>query len=231
MDLITFKQKYDEIKERGYIKSHRDGDTGVGHTFEQELGLEENNIAGPDIDGNELKTARKGKGGRQTLLNKEGEWVVSQRDYIKTYGFPHTKRNEKSAQFTITLKPNKHGLYLKTTDDYVAVMHDDTVIVKWSWDLLISAFAKKFPACVKVFADVEKRDGVEYFHYNEAARYINVDPNRVRTAIENGDLQIDTRMYSDGILISGKVGVRNRGTAFRINHDKMEKLFDKEIIN
>ena len=231
MLLLEFKQKFNEIKERGYIKSHRNGDTGVGHTFEQELGLQENNIAGPDIDGNELKTARRGKGGRQTLLNKEGEWVVSQRDYIKTYGFPHTKRNEKSAQITITLKPNKHGLYIKTTDDYVAVMHDDTFIVKWSWNLLNSSFAKKFPACIKVFADVEKRDGVEYFHYNEASRYINVDPNRVRTAIENGDLQIDTRMYSDGILKSGKVGVRNRGTAFRINHDKMETLFDKEIIN
>ena len=232
MDLITFKQKYDEIKERGYIKSHRDGDTGVGHTFEQELGLEENNIAGPDIDGNELKTARKGAGGKQTLFAKEGDWVVPQRDYIETYGFPHTtKIGELSGQSTVTKTVNKRGLQIVTTDDYCAICHGNVIIVMWDWDTLINQFAKKFPACVKVFADVEKRDGVEYFHYNEAARYINVDPNRLRTAIENGDLQIDTRMYSDGILKSGKVGVRNRGTAFRINHDKLEKLFDKEIIN
>lgn len=231
MDLQTFKTKYSHIKARGFIKSHRDGNTGVGHTFEQELGLQENNIAGPDIDGNELKTARRGKGGRQTLLNKEGEWVVSQRDYIKTYGFQHTKyRDEKSAQFTITLKPNKHGLYIKTTDDYVAVMHDDTVIVKWSWDLVITEFANKFPACIKVIADVENRDGVEYFHYNEAIRYVNGDVNRVRTAIENGDVIIETRMYSFGLLKSGKIGIRNRGTAFRVSHAKMESLFSKEAL-
>ena len=68
MDILTFKSKYSLIKARGFIKSHRDGNTGVGHTFEQELGLQENNIAGPDIEGNELKTARRGKGGKQTLL-------------------------------------------------------------------------------------------------------------------------------------------------------------------
>ena len=107
-------------------------------------------------------------------------------------------------------------------------MHDDTVIVKWSWDLLISAFAKKFPACVKVFADVEKRDGVEYFHYNEAYRFIGTDKNLFRTAIENNMIAIDIRMRTQKMI--GK-SLRNRGTAFRINHDKLEKLFDKEIIN
>tara|TARA_A100001035_G_scaffold49367_1_gene35784 strand:+ start:3077 stop:3772 length:696 start_codon:yes stop_codon:yes gene_type:complete len=231
MDLLTFKSKYSLIKAKGFIKSHRDGDTGVGHTFEQELGLQENNIAGPDIEGNELKTARRGKGGKQTLLNKEGEWLVSQRDYIKTYGFQHTKYvDEKSAQFTITLKPNKHGLYIKTTDEHVAVMHGDTIIVKWSWDVVISEFANKFPACIKVIADVKKQDGVEYFHYNEAHRYVNGDKNKVRTAIENGHVIIETRMYSKGIQKNGEIGIRNRGTAFRVNHGKMEELFTKEEI-
>ena len=51
MDLTTFKQKFDAIKERGYIKSHRKGNTGVGHTLEQELGLTENCISGPDLVG------------------------------------------------------------------------------------------------------------------------------------------------------------------------------------
>jgi len=228
MLLSEFKEKFCAIKARGFIKSHRKGDTGVGHTLEQELGLTENNIAEPDIEGNELKTARRGKGGKQTLLNREGEWVVSQRDYIKTYGFQHTKyADEKSAQMTITLKPNKHGLYIKTTDDHVAVMHGDTIIVKWSWDEVISDFAKKFPACIKVIADVKKRDGVEYFHYNEAHRYVNGDKNKVRTAIENGHVIIETRMYSWKTLKNGQIGIRNRGTTFRINHSRMEELFIK----
>ena len=88
-------------------------------------------------------------------------------------------------------------------------MHGDTIIVKWSWDVVISEFANKFPACIKVIADVKKQDGVEYFHYNEAHRYVNGDKNKVRTAIENGHVIIETRMRSDGIQKNGKIGIRN----------------------
>ena len=226
MQLSEFKQKFCTIKARGFIKSHRKGDTGVGHTFEQELGLTENCISGPDLSGNELKAARKGAGGKQTLFTKEGDWVVSQKDYIETYGFAHTtKIGEMSGQSTVTKNPNKHGLFIKTTDDYCAVMHGSTIIVKWDWDTLVNQFAKKFPACVKVFADVEKRDGVEYFHYNEAYRYIGTDKNLFRTAIENDTIAIDIRMRTQKTI--GK-SIRNRGTAFRMNHGKMEELFVKE---
>ncbi len=226
MQLSEFKTKFQSIKSSGFIKSHRKGNTGVGHTLEQELGLTENCISGPDLSGNELKAARKGAGGKQTLFTKEGDWVVSQKDYIETYGFPHTSKiGEMSGQSTVTKNPNKHGLFIKTTDDYCAVMHGSTIIVKWDWDTLVNQFAKKFPACVKVFADVEKRDGVEYFHYNEAYRYIGTDKNLFRTAIENDTIAIDIRMRTQKTI--GK-GIRNRGTAFRMNHGKMEELFVKE---
>ena len=229
MDLNTFKQQFAKIKERGYIKSHRKGNTGVGHTLEQELGLTENCISGPDLVGNELKAARKGAGGKQTLFTKEGDWVVPQRDYIETYGFPHTTRiGELSGQSTVTKTVNKRGLSIVTTDDYCAVVHGNTIIVMWDWETLVNQFAKKFPACVKVFADVEKRDGVEYFHYNEAYRFIGTDKNLFRTAIENDMIAIDIRMRTQKMI--GK-SLRNRGTAFRMNHGNMEELFVKESIN
>lgn len=228
MKLSEFKIKYSEIKSRGFIKSHRKGNTGVGHTLEQEIGLTENCISGPDLVGNELKAARKGAGGKQTLFTKEGEWIVSQQDYIENYGLPHTqKKGEMSGQSTVTKTANNRGLYIKTTDDYCAVMHEETIIVKWDWETLISQFAKKFPACVKVFADVEQRDGVEYFHYNEAYLYTGTDKNLFRTAIENDKIAIDIRMRTQKSI--GK-GIRNRGTGFRINHSDMDILFVKEIL-
>lgn len=228
MNFQDFIPKYQQIKARGFIKTHRKGNTGVGHTLEQELGLTENCISGPDLEGNELKAARKGAGGKQTLFTKEGEWIVSQKDYIARYGFPHTtKIGEMSGQSTVTKKTNKHGLYIKTTEDYCAVMHDDDIIVKWDWNTLINKFHKKFPACVKVFADVDVRNGVEYFHYNEAYRYIGTDKNLFRTAIENNMIAIDIRMRTQNLI--GK-SIRNRGTAFRMNHGKMEELFIKETL-
>lgn len=229
LSLEEFKIKYREIKSRGFIKSHRKGNTGVGHTLEQELGLSENCISGPDLVDNELKTARKGAGGKQTLFTKEGEWIISQKDYIEIYGLPHTTRKgEMSGQSTVTKTVNNRGLYIKTTDDYCAVMHGNTIIVKWDWETLVDQFAKKFPACVKVLADVEIRDGVEYFHYNEAYHYIGTDKNLFRTAIENDQIAIDIRMRTQKNI--GK-GIRNRGTGFRINHGNMDKLFVKEIFS
>ena len=228
MLLSEFKQKFCSIKARGFIKSQRKGDGAVGNTFEDELGLQENNILGPDIEGNELKAARRGAGGKQTLFTKEGDWVVPQRDYVETYGFPHTtKIGEMSGQSTVTKTVNNRGLSIVTTDDYCAVVYGDTIIVKWDWETLVNQFAKKFPACVKVFANVEKRDGVEYFHYNEAYRFIGTDKNLFRTAIENDMIAIDIRMRTQNMI--GK-SLRNRGTAFRINHSRMEELFIKEAL-
>ena len=228
MKLSEFKIKYSEIKSRGFIKSRRKGNTGVGHTLEQELGLTENCISGPDLDGNELKAARKGAGGKQTLFTKEGEWIISQKDYIETYGFPHTTREgELSGQSTVTKTVNNRGLYINTTDNYCAVMHSDLIIVKWNWNALIDQFANKFPACVKVFADVEIRDGIEYFHYNEAYLYTGTDKNLFQKAIESDQIAIDIRMRTQKTI--GK-GIRNRGTGFRINHSNMDVLFVKETL-
>ena len=37
-----FKQEMEKIRDKGYIKSHRFGNTGIGKTLEDELGVEEN---------------------------------------------------------------------------------------------------------------------------------------------------------------------------------------------
>ena len=228
MNFSEFVPAYHRIKSAGFIKSHRKGDTGVGHTFEQELGLTENCVSGPDIDGKELKAARKGAGGKQTLFTKEGEWKMHQLQFIETFGFPHTTHEgEMSAQSTVTRTKNNRGFWIYTSDEYVSVMNEDVEIVRWDWNSLINQFAHKFPSCIKVYADVEKRDGVEYFHYNEAYVYSSTNKNLFRKAIEDDVISIDLRLrtqYNEG------KGVRNRGTAFRINHSEMDKLFVKEIL-
>ena len=213
MNFSEFVSSYYRIKSAGFIKSHRKGDTGVGHTFEQELGLIENSISGPDIDGKELKAARKGAGGKQTLFTKEGEWKMPQLQFIETFGFPHTKhKGEISAQSTVTKTKNNRGFWIYACDEYVSIMNQNVEIVRWDWNSLIQQFAHKFPACIKVYADVKKYNGIEYFHYNEAYVYYSTNKNLFRKAIEDDVISIDLRLrtqYNEG------KGVRNRGTAFR----------------
>ncbi len=75
--VITYLLKYEEfltrlktIKNNGYVKTHRTGDTGIGKTLEDLLGIVENNIAGPDFDVYELKSARKLTSSMLTLFTK-----------------------------------------------------------------------------------------------------------------------------------------------------------------
>ena len=56
------------LKEKGFVKTHRAGDTGIGKTLEDLLGIEENNIPGPDGEDTELKAARKNSPSMLTLF-------------------------------------------------------------------------------------------------------------------------------------------------------------------
>lgn len=50
MTLAEFHKKFKELKAKGFVKTRRKGPTGVGHTLEVELGLDENNLDLPDIE-------------------------------------------------------------------------------------------------------------------------------------------------------------------------------------
>jgi len=70
MDYPEFQRRLAQIKGMGYVQSHRKGDTGIGKTLEDLLGITENNIAGPDFATYELKSARKDTPSMITLFTK-----------------------------------------------------------------------------------------------------------------------------------------------------------------
>jgi len=58
MDLEYVRIKLSDIKKKGYVKTLRQGPTGIGKTLETLLGIEENNISTPDLGRIELKAHR-----------------------------------------------------------------------------------------------------------------------------------------------------------------------------
>ena len=50
MDIDEFIKRFNEIKEKGFIKSLRRGPTGIGNTLETYLGIKENNISLPALE-------------------------------------------------------------------------------------------------------------------------------------------------------------------------------------
>ena len=228
MNIKEFKLNYSKIKARGFIEITRKGDGKFGNTFEDLLGLTENNIDAPDIDGHEIKVQSKLTHSKMTLFNMKPEWVIPQKTVVVEYGWPHTiKKGELTIQSTITRTPNKRYLWLDTADK-LYVKHNDTILCQWSWESLTEQFVKKFPSAIKVYGD-EKREGDKvYFWFNEAYLLTGTSKELFKQLIIDDVISIDFRFYTQ---YNKGLSIRDRGTAFRMRGSYLDKLFVKEIIS
>ncbi len=229
MNFSEFTVKFNKIRSSGYIKSHRKGNTGAGHTFEQEMGLTENNISLPDLINflTELKTKRINSNSLLTLLTNDTGWQLPQIDLIEQYGWNHRNHpGAKTVQATIKTKLNKRGFHLDVTDtDYLLVCKNGTPFIKWEWNNILDHCITKFENLIVVDVAVKKQQDVEYFHFNGFNYYRGTSKQMFRSMIENNKIGVDLRLYTQYNL--GK-GVRNRGTALRIKHNDVKNLYTSQ---
>ena len=93
--LEDFIREYSNIFNMGLVKTHRAGPTGIGKTLEDLLGIQENNIDGPDFGDYELKSCR-------INSNMRMKFHATAQEAVKTSGvifrkedrIPYEKRNE-----------------------------------------------------------------------------------------------------------------------------------------
>ena len=201
MTLDEFIVKFIDIKESGFVPTLRAGDGGVGHTFEQLLGLVENNDQRPDLGGNEIKVARintkKGTAsGMQTLFCKEGDWQQKQTDFVLQHGWEDDNTpNRFNAYHTITQTTNSKGFRLNPTEDRLEVIANDEVFLTYDWESITQTFNKKFPAVIKVLAETKVIDGVEHFHYTKATRYVTMDKYQFIKMIKDDVVVIEPALH------------------------------------
>ncbi|MGC8738255.1 MAG: MvaI/BcnI family restriction endonuclease [Candidatus Hydrogenedens sp.] len=94
-----------EIKDMGYIKTHRAGSTGIGKTLEDLLGIEENNISGPNLHNIELKSVRKNTSSMLTLFTKSPLPPKANDTLLKKFGYKSIhKTGKKELHSTISAK-------------------------------------------------------------------------------------------------------------------------------
>jgi len=224
-----FVSRLREIKQAGYIETHRKGNTGIGKTLEDRLGIEENNIPGPDAVGVELKTMRRGSSSLTTLFTKEpprserpfwGTKMVNELGYVDDKGRQALK---------VTIRPdnpNNKGFYLDYDETSVSVVHEDVgVCATYPLDFLQDRFEDKFPALVMVFADTKRIDGTEHFWYNQAYHLDGFDANAFLNLMREGVITLDLRMH---LKESG--ANRNRGTAWRImDESRLDEAFEERV--
>ncbi len=221
ISLEEFKHVFTEIKQSGFIKTKRRGPTGVGHTLQELLNLEEDNIALPDFHDAELKAHRIGSSSMITLFTfNRKAWKMKPLTAIKKYGTPD-KNGRLGLYFTMSLTPNSHGLFLHTDPKAISVRHiSGAIIAEWQLDDLQNQFNKKFPAMVLVSAFCEERAGVEWFHYCRARLLTGTSTDTLLNQIRSGNVLVDLRLHDKG------TSARNHGTGFRAYEDKLPLLFN-----
>ena len=104
MTLKEIQKKLSALKEKGYVPTRRRGPTGIGHTLEQELNLDETNIAIPDIGGRvELKANRRDASSLITLFTfNRGVWQIPQKRLLKnTATLTKTTERHYTTQFML----------------------------------------------------------------------------------------------------------------------------------
>lgn len=153
MSLNSFediKKKLVKIKEIGFVKTHRIGETGVGKTLEDLLGIKENNLPGPNALGwIKLKTFRKGAKSMLTLFTLAPSPPKINSTLLEKYGYLSPKGNKKIIHTTVnglnfnTIKGNL-GFKVDVEEDKVNLVHfNDGIIAYWEEERLKNAFERK----------------------------------------------------------------------------------------
>lgn len=232
--------KFKEIKAKGYVKSRRINDTGIGKTFEDYLGVAENNISDSDFEGFEVKAHRRESNSYITLFTQspsspKGANSALREQYGKPEGLLGVKTvrtsvfgnkwnsfNEQYA-FRFYVKETSVDLYVKKISG-----SNKTLLCSWDMKVLREKFKNKLRSLFFVKADKKVNSkGQELFHFTEATVYNKPDFSRFIQLANEGKIMIDIRL---GIYSSGKNNgkAHDHGTGFRIMGSNLSELY-KEV--
>jgi len=220
-------KKLKEIKAMGYVKTHRKGNTGIGKTLEDLLGIKENNIPGPNAMMLELKSARKNVTSMLTLFTKSPLPRSANSILLEKFGYESARGNKRKELHTTVnaiefnqLK-GKPGFKIDIQEDRVNLITPQNEIVGyWTKEVLKELFERKLPKLLYVKADARGKGENEEFHFNEAWLLSGFNFNNFFNLLKEGTILVDIRIgqYADG-------RPHDHGTGFRVLPDKLDLCF------
>ncbi len=220
-------QKLKAIKEIGYIKTHRSGNTGVGKTLEDLLGISENNIPGPNAAMIELKSARKNTTSMLTLFTKSSLPPKANSLLLQRFGYESAKSNKrKELHTTVNAKEfnkikGEFGFKLDIEKDRINLITTNKEIVGfWDKEILKKSFERKLPKLLYVKAETKGIGSNEEFWYNEAWLLSGFNFDNFIQLLKEGTILVDIRI---GQYSTGKP--HDHGTGFRVFPDKLDFCF------
>ncbi|MGN0033800.1 MAG: MvaI/BcnI family restriction endonuclease [Candidatus Limimorpha sp.] len=233
--------KFRAVKKMGYVKSHRSSNTGIGKTFEDYVGVVENNADKPDLFGFEIKTHREIAQSYVTLFTKSPSFPKSANTYLRNKFGVRCAENPELKKLHTSMFANKANTFagkyaFKLINDkndkciYLAVYSLKTKVMidcecGYTYDDLKKVLNKKLKNLFYVTADIKKdNSNTEYFFFNKADIYEKPSFDNFLSLLDNGLIMYDIRI---GSYMSGSNygKAHDHGSGFRIKDNDLIKLY------
>ena len=225
--------KFDDVRAQGWIESMREGDTGIGYTFETLLGIKENNDQKADFKGIEIKC----KGAKEegisnstkiNLFQAGPTWTVkaTAKERIRLLGKPGA--DGLYACFSqVTATPNNLGLLLDVMDmdQKIDLRKHADALGHWSFQQLEKRLAEKHSRTAFVKARTRATKTKTQFSYEELVYCDRPSIERFVGLVTHRNIVFEFTMSEkpDGT-------VRNHGYPWRlIRAEFLDQLFSFQI--
>lgn len=239
-ELIEKIKEIQESGENGWHESKRNGDTGIGKTFEDLLEKEEDNICEADFHDIEIKTRRRLSNSLLTLFTKSPTTPRGINTTIrKSYGYGNPQQLHVTVSCTKPTynTPSQHFFQIKI--DYqnrhfqLFIFNQNNEMIDkraiWSFSSIEKVLERKMKTTIIVSADEKKEKGKTYFKYRKVEVMTGLTLEGFLKAIENDDILIDIRL---GVYQTGKRKgyTHDHGTVFRIQAKNLLKYAEVKTL-
>ncbi len=235
--ILSAEIKHDELEEvrdeligklrgvasKGWIKTKRKGDTGIGFTLESELEIEANSSQTPDFKGVEIKSTRESSNVRFTLFSKTPFYNPMDRiQCLENFGYLD---NNNRLSLNITLNygyANNQGWLLNYIQDKLYAQNKRTDVFYWLQEELKNKLKIKHNRCMFVFAQKRGTGLNEEFYFKKALYARKASIKNFNNQLLEGNVSLDFVMHkkSNGT-------VRDHGFLFKIDKNNLPNLFEE----
>ena len=240
-------QRFREVKALGWVESHRRNNTGIGKTFEDYVGVVENNLDEPDLFGYEIKAHRGESQSYVTLFTKSPS--IPKRGANKylndNFGVPYDENPDLHRLHTSMFANDYNTFMGKLSFRLINDRENERITigvydlqhnlidssVHYTYESLRKIFVQKLANLFYVTANRRfNKIGNEEFEFIKAEIYTNPSFENFLDMIDAGEIMFDIRI---GSYQYGKNYGKphDHGSGFRIREYMLPKLYatKKEI--
>lgn len=237
-----FKKDFLAIKQKDWVLSNRIHDTGIGKTFEDLIGINENNNFLADYKSVlELKSKRELSESMVTLFTKAPSFPKKVNSILREkYGQPdedaegmkilHTTISGSKFNtfinklgFKLEVDEKERKIFIIIKDLQSDKLEDSTIY--YTFEDIEEIIEKKCKYIAYITAENKKENGKEYFKFTNAILLSGLTFKKFIESVKNGLIVYDIRL---GVYRSGKNKgkTHDHGSGFRILKNNINQVFE-----